>query len=172
MRKIIVLFAVPVTALLIAFPQLPARSRVTVEKPLNGHLVVRTPRPPVIRTPRPPHIPASLPAAARIKLVPPTTPAPAPQARTEDLSVQQRLINAWPGDDQKMLSVVKCESGFNPTARSKPTKRNPEGKYWGLFQADSDFRATYGWAGWGVEEQAAMAWRGYTARGWQPWSCA
>lgn len=75
---------------------------------------------------------------------------------------------AWPGDDAKVLRVVACETGrtFNPYIKSR------SGKFWGLFQADPDFRRTYGWSGWEVEAQVAMAWRGFKARGWQPWSCA
>lgn len=125
---------------------------------------------------------------ARVALLqtPPTpdpTPSPAPVPRrgrtsvqggaqapivVEDGSVQDLIRAYWPGDDAKALAVVRCETGgtFNPTIKSK------SGKYWGLWQADADFRASYGWAGWGVKEQTEMAWRGYQARGWSPWSCA
>lgn len=91
----------------------------------------------------------------------PTAPAPAPRLAAG--SVQARIAAAWPGDDAKVLCLVRKESGFNPHAKSAG------GTYWGLFQADSGFRATYGWAGWGVGEQVRMAWRGFQARGWQPW---
>lgn len=104
---------------------------------------------------------------------PPPTPPPAPVSTPASRSrlpavpqgsVAQRIAAAWPGDDAKVLRVVSCETGgtFNPNIRSR------SGRYWGLFQADASFRAAYGY-GPSVEEQAAMAWRGFQARGWRPW---
>lgn len=94
------------------------------------------------------------------------TPAPTVVPAPVDVgsgSIQDRIVATWPGDDAKVLRVIKCESNFNPNARSK------SGKYWGLFQADSNFRAAYGWNSGSVEDQVMMGWRGYQARGWQPW---
>lgn len=89
---------------------------------------------------------------------------PKPVAKPTHLptgSVPARIAKAWPGtNDGEAVAVAACESGFNPAARSGP--------YLGLFQADASFRRAYSY-GPSVEQQTMMAWRGYQARGWQPW---
>lgn len=74
--------------------------------------------------------------------------------------IRAEIARWWPGDDAKVLCLVDEESDFNPNARN--------GIYLGLFQMDGDFRATYGY-GPSVKEQTLAAWRGFQARGWQPW---
>lgn len=103
--------------------------------------------------------------ARRPVVTPKPRPAPVQQISYAPGTVQAQLVALWPGDDRVMLCIVAKETGrtWNPNIKSRT------GKYWGLFQADSAFRADYGWAGWGVAEQVAMAWRGYQARGWGPW---
>lgn len=97
------------------------------------------------------HRPIAKPAAKKVT-------APLPSG-----SVASRIYAAWPGSNKsEAVAVAKCESNLNPSARSS------SGRYLGLFQADSSFRRAYGY-GPSVEQQTMMAWRGYKARGWQPW---
>lgn len=121
---------------------------------------VRAEMPP-IATPRPPQVAAVTPK--QVAATPSPSVAPAAAEAAPQGSVQERIAAAWPGDDAKVLRVIRCESNFNPNARSS------SGKYWGLFQADASFRSTYGWGSGSVEDQVAMGWRGYQARGWSPW---
>lgn len=103
---------------------------------------------------------------------PTPVPTAAPVAAVSEYtgSVPERIAAAWPGDDAKVLRVVKCESNFNPAAVSK------SGKYRGLLQADASFWKSYGGLQYApsadkasVEGQMAVMWRGYQARGWSPW---
>lgn len=105
---------------------------------------------------------------APVRTVAPSSKAYEPPVRAYAAgSVRARVAAAWPGDDAKALCVVGRETGqtFNPLIRSRT------GKYWGLWQADANFRATYGW-GPSIEQQTKMAWRGFQARGWSPWPTA
>lgn len=83
--------------------------------------------------------------------------------------MKARIAAAWPGDDAKALCLVGEETGQT----YDPSIKNPSGTYRGLFQADSDFSQAYASvsdaSSLSVEEQTAMAWRGYQARGWSPW---
>jgi hypothetical protein len=88
---------------------------------------------------------------------------------------QQRYWNegqvwaTWP----KTRAVIACESTNNPTAVSKT------GKYRGLYQMDASFWRSYGGLALASSpdratraEQNYVAYRGYTSRGWSPWTCA
>lgn len=125
-------------------------------------------------------IPTSKPTVAAVVAAPPAAPSvPGPCL---ECSYKDRLIAAWPGNDSWAVSTTSCESGINPFAR------NPSGKYKGMWQMDQDFWIGYGGREFGpdpitrlasegrdqrglVEEQTLVAWRGYQARGAQPWSC-
>lgn len=111
--------------------------------------------------------------------VPTLTPAPQVQtvatASPRLLTVKERVAAAWPGDDRRALRIVACETGrtWNPRIVSR------SGKYRGLWQANADFWRSYGGHAYApradqatVEQQTAVAWRGFKARGWSPWrSC-
>lgn len=69
-------------------------------------------------------------------------------------------------------AVEWCES------RDDPRSINPAG-YYGLWQMNASFWATYGGLRFGsrpdlatVAEQDQVAYQGWLARGWEPWSCA
>ncbi len=73
----------------------------------------------------------------------------------------------------KARTVAFCESSGDITAVSRT------GKYRGKWQADADFWRTYGGLQFASRpelaseaEQDAVAYRGWLARGWQPWACA
>lgn len=123
------------------------------------------------RTPRQPRAPRVASTAHRspserprqTRRTPEPTPRPTPKAQSPSGSVESRIRATWPGsNDSEAVAVARCESGLNPNARSS------SGRYWGLYQADASFRRSYGY-GPSVEAQTRMAWRGYQARGWQPW---
>jgi hypothetical protein len=70
-------------------------------------------------------------------------------------------------------AVAQCESGNDRSARSHT------GKYRGKWQMDADFWRTYGGLRFAASpelateaEQDEVAFRGFVARGWQPWTCA
>jgi hypothetical protein len=70
------------------------------------------------------------------------------------------------------LRVANCESNGNPRAVSRT------GKYRGKWQMDADFWRTYGGLKYAPRpdlatesEQDRVAYNGWLARGWQPWSC-
>lgn len=69
--------------------------------------------------------------------------------------------------------IQRKESGFNCKAV------NPSGKYRGKWQMDKDFWASYGGLAYASRPDLAscaaqnyVAYRGYLARGWSPWSTA
>lgn len=69
-------------------------------------------------------------------------------------------------------AVAECESGGNPRAV------NATGKYRGKWQMDRDFWRSYGGLRFALlpdlaleGEQDEVAYRGWLARGWQPWEC-
>lgn len=70
-------------------------------------------------------------------------------------------------------AVAQCESGNDNSAHSST------GKYRGEWQMDHDFWSTYGGLRFASSpelaseyEQDLVAYKGYQARGWQPWTCA
>lgn len=76
-------------------------------------------------------------------------------------------------------AVAQCESGGDPTVVATHSGVT----YYGKWQADAAFVAAYdGSSAWSwvrngrftmpEAQQDAMAYRGYLARGWQPWACA
>lgn len=84
-------------------------------------------------------------------------------------TVQQQITRAWPGADDWVLRVVRCETGgtFNPRIVSR------SGKYRGLAQFDIRTWRSVGGDGdpaqATVGEQIDRMWRLYQARGWHPW---
>lgn len=74
-------------------------------------------------------------------------------------------------------------SGAECIRRHEGAWDDPNAPYWGGFQADLNFQQAYGvgargaryYRRWGTADhwprfrQIHMAWRGYHARGWQPW---
>lgn len=68
-------------------------------------------------------------------------------------------------------ALRNCESTNNYRSVSRT------GKYRGAYQMDSDFWGTYGDGSAATADQAtpeaqdAAAYKGYRARGWQPWTC-
>lgn len=79
---------------------------------------------------------------------------------------------AW-ANTRAAIAVAECESGRDGSARSHT------GKYRGKWQMDADFWRTYGGLKFAsspdrasVAQQDIVAYRGYLARGWQPWTCA
>jgi colicin import membrane protein len=79
---------------------------------------------------------------------------------------------AWAASP-KARAVANCESGGNPSIT------NPSGKYQGKWQMDDSFWRSYGGLAFASDphyateaQQDEVAYRGWLARGWQPWSCA
>lgn len=77
------------------------------------------------------------------------------------------------------MAVARCESGSDPT-ELYTSKRGTT--YFGKWQANADFVLTYAHVhAWAYvhhgsftmpeAQQDLMAYRGYLARGWQPWEC-
>lgn len=76
--------------------------------------------------------------------------------------------------------VANCESGDRSSwdhYNGNPHLR--DGKYHGKWQMDADFWSTYGGKQFASDaadasesEQDIVAYKGYQARGWQPWSCS
>lgn len=69
------------------------------------------------------------------------------------------------------VKVANCESGGNPRAVN--------GIYHGKWQMDHDFWRSYGGLRFASDplyateaQQDWVAWRGWKARGWEPWQCA
>ena len=89
-------------------------------------------------------------------------------ARTSEIA---RAL-AWARSSDSMR-VKKCESGNDYTRRART------GKYQGAWQADPAFWRSYGGLRFAPNPDAAAPWqqdlvayRGYKARGWAPWTCA
>lgn len=89
-------------------------------------------------------------------------------ARTGELA---RAL-AWSRSSATM-KVKKCESGndYGPGSRT--------GKYYGAYQMDLAFWRSYGGLKFASRpdyaepwQQDLVAYRGYKARGWRPWTCA
>ena len=79
---------------------------------------------------------------------------------------------AWAAS-AKARAVAWCES------RGNPLSVNASGKYRGKWQMSSSFWAGYGGLAFAARPELAseaqqdeVAYRGWLARGWQPWSCA
>lgn len=104
-------------------------------------------------------------------------PSPAPDAggsrrASGDGSTLGARAHQW-ANTPKARSVSNCESGGNPCAV------NPSGKYRGKWQMDSSFWSSYGGLNYASRpdlaseyDQDIVAYRGWLARGWSPWSCA
>lgn len=88
---------------------------------------------------------------------------------------------AW-AHSAKAVRVANCESGGGPNDHSSTYDGDPhlrDGMYHGKWQMDSSFWSSYGGLRFASDaadateaEQDAVAYRGYLARGWEPWTCA
>jgi len=89
---------------------------------------------------------------------------------------------AW-AHTRDAFRVSNCESGdrhaadVNTRYNGNPHMR--DGAYHGKWQMDSQFWRAYGGLTYASDaadasesEQDVVAYRGYLARGWQPWSCS
>lgn len=86
-------------------------------------------------------------------------------------TVQERLVAAWPGDDEWMLRTVRCESDFDPDMWWKGGCSGTGCA--GLFSFGGWARANYGDPrNQSVEEQARSAWALLVAEGSSQWSCS
>lgn len=79
---------------------------------------------------------------------------------------------AW-ARSSRAVAVSSCESGGNVRAVSST------GRYRGKWQVSQDFWEAYGGLAFAATadrateaEQDLVAFRGWLARGWRPWSCA
>ncbi len=98
-----------------------------------------------------------------------------PAARTTTKSAAQTSFTssaAWAAS-AKAVAVAQCESRGNPLSVSA------SGKYQGKWQMDDSFWRSYGGLEFASDPQYAteaqqdeVAYRGWLARGWQPWSWA
>lgn len=100
------------------------------------------------------------------------TPAPKPKPKPKPAAQSFADSAAWAASP-KAVAVARCESGGNPTVT------NPSGKYQGKWQMDDSFWRSYGGLAFASDphlaseaQQDEVAYRGWLARGWQPWSCA
>ena len=77
------------------------------------------------------------------------------------------------------IKVANCESGDRSSWDHYNGNAHMRGTYSGKWQMDSDFWSTYGGRQFASSpadasegEQDIVAYHGYLARGWQPWSCS
>jgi hypothetical protein len=109
-----------------------------------------------------------------------STPKPSVKQYSHS-SVSNGGVYAW-AHTRSAFRVANCESGdrsapdVNTRYNGNPHMR---GKYSGKWQMDSDFWSSYGGlkfastpADASEAEQDAVAYKGFQARGWQPWSCS
>lgn len=109
-----------------------------------------------------------------IKDLPPRPPTP---ARTPARAASRsRVSSEWArsavwASTAAARRVADCES-------DAPTDVNPSGKYRGKWQMDRDFWKKYGGLRFASRPELAteaqqdlVAYRGWKARGWQPWEC-
>lgn len=106
------------------------------------------------------------------------SPWVAPRAARASRSVRRAglptgALSALWASTAKARAVAFCESSGDIHAVSAT------GKHRGKWQADADFWRTYGGLVYAPRpelasevEQDAVAYRGWLARGWQPWACA
>lgn len=99
--------------------------------------------------------------------------------RKEHVSVSRGTgAYAW-AHTTDAIKVANCESGDRSSWDHYNGNPHMRGKYSGKWQMDSDFWSTYGGrqfastaADASESEQDIVAYKGYLARGWQPWSCS
>lgn len=115
-----------------------------------------------------------------VKHAPRSTQAPKARiVRKERTSVSRGTsAYAW-AHTTDAIKVANCESGDRSSWDHYNGNAHMRGKYSGKWQMDSDFWSTYGGRRFAATaadasegEQDIVAYKGYQARGWQPWSCA
>lgn len=101
----------------------------------------------------------------------PPRPAKSPRATRSRTSEPHGPFWKWVASEHARR-VANCESGGDPRAVSRT------GKYRGKWQMDADFWRTYGGLRYASRpdlatesDQDRVAYAGWLARGWQPWSC-
>lgn len=114
-------------------------------------------------------LPADELAATATSLAPPQRETPVHLAGPDGL--EQLVAQAFPEDPETAMRIVSCESGWDPTARSRTGDT-------GLFQINDIHRAPGGVAaGLTVEDlkdpvtNVTVARALYDAQGWTPWAC-
>lgn len=129
-----------------------------------------TPAPPPVATPAPPPVATHVPAPVRV-VKPAPTPRPSAAVPSYSAGTVQAIIVAaaqkWGVDPTWMLSIARCESGFNPRAY------NPAGPYIGLFQfLPSTFSAHGGTNIYDPVQQSDITANMLAHGGARAWSCA
>lgn len=152
MRKAPLLLVIPVAIAAFVLPGNDAPVQVQASTTVQSDLLPKRILPRIVASPSVKPTPRSTPRAAR---------------KSRSSSAAALWANTWAA-----RTVAKCESGGDPTAV------NPSGKYRGKWQMDADFWRTYGGLRFASTpdrateaEQDIVAYKGYLARGWQPWEC-
>ncbi|HVE91069.1 MAG TPA: transglycosylase family protein [Actinomycetota bacterium] len=128
-----------------------------------------TAKPKASTAPKPKAAATKAPTAAPKKAA--ATSAPKQTSYNKE-QVKAEIAQAWPGDDNKALAVVSCETGgtFNPRITSS------NGMYLGLWQFHRDTWTRSGGSGdprdASPAQQTAIAWKLFQSEGWRPWGCA
>jgi hypothetical protein len=87
-------------------------------------------------------------------------------ARERKVTVMSELVMQWPRRFRaEALQVIACETGNSFT----PFAVGGGGLYFGLFQAGSWQRRTYGF-GWTIRAQVKSGWRAFRGNGYC-WTC-
>lgn len=115
-----------------------------------------------------------------VKAHPRSTRAPKPRVIANRHASVSRGTSAYAwAHTTDAIKVANCESGDRSSWDHYNGNPHMRGKYSGKWQMDSDFWSTYGGrqfastpADASESEQDIVAYKGYLARGWQPWSCA
>ena len=119
--------------------------------------------------------PTRQPQVSRSRITPQPSPTRAvqrsPRIKPTRLVTGRSAFERW-RTSSAARAVAECESGGDPHAT------NPSGKYRGKWQMDADFWQTYGGLKFAARPDSAteyqqdlVAYKGWQARGWQPWEC-
>lgn len=108
---------------------------------------------------------------ALLVLVPVRAQADPHPKRCEDTQVRCWIKKYWGANDSEALNVARCESGYDPHART--------GSHWGLFQLSREYhkdraeKLGYDWDR-DIEDpgkNTRVAFSLYKDEGWTPWVC-
>lgn len=161
-------------------PQPVSRFRIRAKIPIPSPVIATaTPIPIPIPTPSVATVATPKPVATHTVVV--STPKPTPKqtvahiARAASSSAHDWATRAF------SIRVANCESGGGPSDHNSTYNGNAHlrGKYSGKWQDDASFWSTYGGLTYAAspadateDQQDAVNYRGYQARGWGPWQCA
>ena len=92
-------------------------------------------------------------------------------AQAQNGQSAELIAKYWPGNDQQALSVARCESNYDESARN--------GSHYGVFQLSRRYhehRARelgYDWDSVAIDagKNTRVAWSLYQDSGWGPWEC-